>query len=431
MAQQTINTGTSANDGSGDGLRTGATKINDNFTELYAAVAQNTADIEDLGGPGGITELGDLTDVDFTIPPADGETIIFDSGTSKWLAGTLPPSVSVLDDLTDVDLTVPPTNGQALVYDTGTSKWIADDVGGATNLAYTASPTNGIVTSDTGTDATIPLVDVTNAGLISPAQNAAITANTAKVSASGSVNTHSDVDTVTVAPVTNDGLVFDGTNFVPVQVWKKSLFSALTYSGSITWDYSTGYNKTLTLTGNTTLALTNFTFGDTGTLVVTQDGTGGRTITFPSGSAYIRGTDPSLMLNTAASATTILRFTSQGSNIWWEEVHSLPLGQKPYTTLTYGATTTVNVSTSNNAKVTLTGNTTIAITGARNGMYGEIIITQGGSGGYVISALPATSKVVEGTSVSNLLSPAVGDITILSWRYDGTTYFWDYGKNFA
>lgn len=39
---------------------------------------------------------------------------------------------------------------------------------GATNLGYTASPTNGIVTSDTGTDATLTLVDSTNAGLASP-----------------------------------------------------------------------------------------------------------------------------------------------------------------------------------------------------------------------------------------------------------------------
>jgi hypothetical protein len=46
-------------------------------------------------------------------------------------------------------------------------------VGGAsaTNLAYTASPTNGVVTSDTGTDATVPLSDGTNAGLLSPAQH--------------------------------------------------------------------------------------------------------------------------------------------------------------------------------------------------------------------------------------------------------------------
>lgn len=41
--------------------------------------------------------------------------------------------------------------------------------GGATNLAYTASPTNGIVTSDTGTDATIPAGSTTNASLLLPA----------------------------------------------------------------------------------------------------------------------------------------------------------------------------------------------------------------------------------------------------------------------
>ena len=42
--------------------------------------------------------------------------------------------------------------------------------GGATNLGYTPSATNGVVTSDTGTDATIPLADATNAGLLKPAK---------------------------------------------------------------------------------------------------------------------------------------------------------------------------------------------------------------------------------------------------------------------
>jgi len=55
---------------------------------------------------------------------------------------------------------------------------------GTTNLSYTASPTNGIVNSDTGTDATIPLADATNAGLESPVNftklsNLAANANTA------------------------------------------------------------------------------------------------------------------------------------------------------------------------------------------------------------------------------------------------------------
>lgn len=43
-------------------------------------------------------------------------------------------------------------------------------VGGATNLAYSPGAGNGVVTSDTGTDATIPAADGTNAGLMVPAQ---------------------------------------------------------------------------------------------------------------------------------------------------------------------------------------------------------------------------------------------------------------------
>jgi len=41
--------------------------------------------------------------------------------------------------------------------------------GGGADLAYTASPTNGIVTSSTGTNATISLATGTNAGLLAPA----------------------------------------------------------------------------------------------------------------------------------------------------------------------------------------------------------------------------------------------------------------------
>ena len=47
---------------------------------------------------------------------------------------------------------------------------ISDIPSGNTNLSYTASPTQGTVTSDTGNDATIPLADNTNAGLFSPTE---------------------------------------------------------------------------------------------------------------------------------------------------------------------------------------------------------------------------------------------------------------------
>ena len=52
------------------------------------------------------------------------------------------------------------------------NKWIdlGNESDGVTNLSYTAGVSNGVVTSDTGTDATIPLTGATNAGLFSAAQ---------------------------------------------------------------------------------------------------------------------------------------------------------------------------------------------------------------------------------------------------------------------
>lgn len=41
MVKQVINTGTAANDGTGDGLRTAFTKVNSNFTELYSQTSNS------------------------------------------------------------------------------------------------------------------------------------------------------------------------------------------------------------------------------------------------------------------------------------------------------------------------------------------------------------------------------------------------------
>ena len=52
MAKQTVGIGSSANDGTGDTLRAGADKINDNFNEIYNALGNGTAltDIIDTNG---------------------------------------------------------------------------------------------------------------------------------------------------------------------------------------------------------------------------------------------------------------------------------------------------------------------------------------------------------------------------------------------
>ena len=42
MAKQTVGIGTSANDGTGDSIRSGGDKINDNFTDVYNALGKAT-----------------------------------------------------------------------------------------------------------------------------------------------------------------------------------------------------------------------------------------------------------------------------------------------------------------------------------------------------------------------------------------------------
>lgn len=61
-----------------------------------------------------------------------------------------------------------PITGKLDYYETSTG----GSGGGGANLAYTASPTTGVVASDTGTDATILAADATNAGLMLPAEKA-------------------------------------------------------------------------------------------------------------------------------------------------------------------------------------------------------------------------------------------------------------------
>lgn len=97
-------------------------------------------------------ELKILNDSDFTI--------------------TLTPDTDVTINGTFDSYTIP-KNAIAILKCLNTFAWsltfqYADIPSGATDLAYTPSPTQGTVTSSTGTDAIIPLADGTNAGLLSP-----------------------------------------------------------------------------------------------------------------------------------------------------------------------------------------------------------------------------------------------------------------------
>jgi hypothetical protein len=76
-----------------------------------------------------------------------------------------------IDDLSDVDTsTSAPGLSAALIWDG--SNWVpgAAGSGGAVNLGYAAAADEGVITNDSGANATIPLATTDDAGLLAPGQ---------------------------------------------------------------------------------------------------------------------------------------------------------------------------------------------------------------------------------------------------------------------
>ena len=99
MGQQNINLGAAADDGTGDSLRVGGDKINDNFDELYPAVALNTAKVTNATHTGDVTGSGVLTIADEAVTLAKMADMATSSLIYRRTAGTGAPEVNTLAQL--------------------------------------------------------------------------------------------------------------------------------------------------------------------------------------------------------------------------------------------------------------------------------------------------------------------------------------------
>lgn len=98
-----------------------------------------------------------------------------------------------------------------------------------------------------------------------------------------------------------------GTVLTSDVVWASGVPITAAFGSTITLDFASGVNFVIAATGNFTLANPiNAKPGQTGRITITQDATGGRTITY--GSAFKKGASDSLALSTAASAVDVLRY---------------------------------------------------------------------------------------------------------------------------
>ena len=91
---------------------------------------------------------------------------------------------------------------------------------------------------------------------------------------------------------------------------------ALTDAATIAVDLSLGNNFTVTLAGNRTLgAPTNVTAGQSGVIVVTQDGTGSRTLAYNSVYKFAGGTAPTLTAGVGGAVDVLAYYVESASRI--------------------------------------------------------------------------------------------------------------------
>lgn len=146
MAKQIINIGSTANDGSGDPLRTAFDKVNDNFTELYT---------DDAGDVGSI-----IAGTGISVDQATGNVTVTNSEPNATHTGevTGATALTIASDVVDADnlkVTGNGTAGQALLSDgDGTFSW------GSAGNTYTAG--NGITLNTLEFDLDADLTTVTS-----------------------------------------------------------------------------------------------------------------------------------------------------------------------------------------------------------------------------------------------------------------------------
>ena len=178
----------------------------------------------------------------------------------------------------------------------------------------------------------------------------------------------------------------------------------LSYSGStINWNPTVGANAAITLTQNSTLSFSATPLvGSYGTVVLTQDGTGSRTITLPTivgvtNKVLGSSSGTSIALSTSASAKDILNFYYDGTNCYWN------IGQG------YGADV---VPSSTNLTTGVTGNLSVANggTGASNQQAAINALTGSQSAGKYLRS--------DGTNAS-LTTIQVADVPALNQNTTG------------
>ena len=290
MALQSLNLGTVANDGTGDNLRVGGDKINDNFSEIYTAFG-NGSTLSSLA----ITALNNqsanrLTTIGSTTTQLDGEANLTFDGSTLAVTGNITATTITLSN--DAGLIVPDDGNigsasatDAMQISSGGIVTFKDDIllkndgtiGSAGAAAAMTIDSNGIVAfvddikiKDGGTIGTATdddAITIAAAGAVTFSQRD-VHSSGITVADGGQIGSASDADAITIA--SGGGVTFSQTS---VHSASLSVKNGATSAGFIEFfeDSDNGTNK-VTLIGPASTGDVTLTLGSTaGTIATTAD----------------------------------------------------------------------------------------------------------------------------------------------------------------
>jgi hypothetical protein len=197
---------------------------------------------------------------------------------------------------------------------------------------------------------------------------------------------------------------FTGTVTAPIYA---STPQALTDAATINWNPASGLNASVTLGGNRTLSFTSLpAVGSYGTLIVTQDATGNRTITLPTTANKVLGSasTTTIALSTAANAKDILNFYYDGTNCYWNIGQGYGTAAAAVVTnLATGVSGTLPVANGGTGAATLTG------------------LVKGNGTGAMTAAVAGTDYVAPSGSITGNAANVTGTVAIANGGTGSTT----------